>query len=103
VLSLRALKTMDRAFPLLAAWTEVPAAVTLMVPEIAMLFPFWRSAIRSVNGAFSPKTWGDKIRRMTTATETERKRRYGALRTNRPKRPTYRRGNSEKRFEGRNK
>ena len=34
-----ALKTNDLALPLLAAWTEVPAAVTLMVPEIAIFPP----------------------------------------------------------------
>jgi hypothetical protein len=30
---------MDLAFPLLAAWTEVPAAATMMVPEMAILSP----------------------------------------------------------------
>ena len=39
MLLFRALKTKDLAFPLLAAWTKVPAAVTIMVPEMAIHFP----------------------------------------------------------------
>jgi hypothetical protein len=84
---------MDLAFPLLAAWTDVPADVTLMVPEMAMLFPrqkfielpgfksdldrkrspfirFWQPAFRAVNGKISPKKGVKKILGVASGTET---------------------------------
>ena len=80
---------MHLAFPLLAAWTEVPADVTLMVPEMAMLSPvknlqnfsdldrrrspfirFWQPAFRAVNGKISPKKGVRKILEMASGTET---------------------------------